>query len=108
MTPNRQRGEVVIVIDGAPYVLRLTLGSLAALETRLEAGSLMGLAERFETGAVRTAELIALLSAGMAGAGHAMTEEALAAASIKGGAVGAMRAGMELLAEAFRPFEDEA
>lgn len=108
MTANRQRGEVVLVIDGTSHVLRLTLGSLAALEARLEVGSLMGLAERFETGAVRTAELIALLSAGLAGGGHAMTEDSLAGADIEGGAVGAMRAGMELLAQAFRPFGDDA
>lgn len=100
---NPHRGEVAIVIDGRRRTMRLTLGALAALETRLEAGSLMGLAERFESGRVGAAELIALLAAGLGGGGDAMDEAALAAADIEGGAVGAMRAGMELLARAFRP-----
>lgn len=103
---NPHRGEVTLVIDGQAHVMRLTLGALAGLETRLEAGSLMGLAERFEDGAVPTADLIALLAAGLAGAGASLSERELAAADIEGGAVGAMRAGVELLARAFRPFGD--
>ncbi len=87
--------------------MRLTLGALAALETRLEAGSLMGLAERFESGRVATGELIALLAAGLAGGGHTVSEDALAKAEIEGGAVGAMRAGMELLSRAFQPFGND-
>lgn len=106
MGPNPQRGEVALVVDGVPRRMRLTLGALAALETRLEAGSLMGLAERFENGRVGTGELIALLAAGLAGAGEEIGEADLAAAEIDGGAVGAMRAGMELLSRAFRPFGD--
>lgn len=91
------------MIDGVPCRLRLTLGALAALEARLEVGSLMGLAERFDTGKVGAAELTALLAAGLAGAGEQMTEDALATAEIEGGAVAAMRAGMELLSATFRP-----
>lgn len=106
---NPQRGEVSLVIDGTPRRLRLTLGALAALEARLEAGSLMGLAERFESGRVGTGELIALLAAGLSGAGEdqdaALDEAALAKAEIDGGAVAAMRAGMDLLALAFRPLD---
>ena len=90
------------MIDGRPRTMRLTLGALAALEARLQAGSLMGLAERFEDGRVATADLIALLAAGLAGAGEPVDEAALAAAEIEGGAVGAMRAGMALLSRAFR------
>jgi hypothetical protein len=82
--------------------MRLTLGALAALEARLGAGSLMGLAERFEDGRVATGDLVALLAAGLAGAGEDLDEEALARAEIEGGAVGAMRKGMELLSRAFR------
>jgi Phage tail tube protein, GTA-gp10 len=99
---NPHRGEVALVIDGRARTMRLTLGALAALEARLAAGSLMGLAERFEDGKVATADLIALLAAGLAGAGEPVDEAALAEAQIEGGAVGAMRAGMALLARAFR------
>ncbi|MFK7945445.1 MAG: gene transfer agent family protein [Paracoccaceae bacterium] len=105
MGPNPHRGEVSLVIDGTSRRLRLTLGALAALETRLDAKSLMGLAERFENGRVGSADLLALLAAGLSGAGETLTEEALATADIEGGAVGAMRAGMDLLACTFRPLE---
>ncbi len=99
---NPHRGEVAIVIDGRSRTMRLTLGALAALEARLQAGSLVGLAERFEDGKVATADLIALLSAGLSAAGEPVDEAELARAEIEGGAVGAMRAGMVLLARAFR------
>lgn len=99
---NPLRGEVSITIDGRARTMRLTLGALASLEARLEAGSLMGLAERFEDGRVSAADLMALLAAGLAGAGEDIAEEALGRAEIEGGAVGALRAGMELLSRAFR------
>ena len=99
---NPHRGEVSITVDGRPRTMRLTLGALASLEARLGAGSLMALAERFEDGRVPTADLLALLAAGLAGAGEELDEEALARAEIEGGAVGAMRKGMELLSRAFR------
>ena len=83
----------------------LTLGALAALETRLESGSLMELAERFESGAIGSQDLIALLSAGLQGGGSKTTEAELANADIAGGAVGALHAGMELLARAFQPLD---
>lgn len=102
MMANPHRGEVSITIDGLPRTMRLTLGALAALEARLEAGSLMGLAERFEDGRVSTGDLVALLAAGLAGAGEALDEAAVASAEIEGGAVGAMRKGMELLGRGFR------
>ncbi|MEO0820012.1 MAG: gene transfer agent family protein [Pseudomonadota bacterium] len=98
---NPARGEVGLVVDGVERRMRLTLGALAALEARLEAGSLMGLAERFESGAVATADLIALLAAGLDGAGEEIDETELTAATIEGGAAGALRAGMALLAGSF-------
>lgn len=102
---NPQRGEVVLVIDGTPRRLRLTLGALAGLEARLGAGGLVALAERFESGAVGADDLIALIAAGLSGAGADIGEAEVAAAEIEGGAVGAMQAGLALLATAFRPGE---
>lgn len=61
------------------------------------------LAERFETGRPGTAELMALLEAGLKGAGSPLAEGELANAEIEGGAVAAMRAGVALLGAAFRP-----
>lgn len=99
---NPRRGEVEIALNGEIHLMRLTLGSLAELEARLEAESLVALAEKFEQGRVASAELIALLAAGLKGAGSPVTEAEVAGADIPGGAVGAMRAGMALIAAAFR------
>ena len=103
MAVNPQRGEVAIRVDGREHVMRLTLGALAELEARLKVTSLLGLAEKFETGGVATAELIALLAAGIGGGGGAVTEDELAVAQIEGGAVGAMKAGLLLLSRTFQP-----
>lgn len=103
---NPQRGEVAIRIDGRDHVMRLTLGVLAELEERLAARSLLALAERFESGGVPTAELIALLAAGIRGGGGAVSEDELASACIEGGAVGAMKAAMLLLSRTFQPGAD--
>ncbi|MCH8167997.1 MAG: gene transfer agent family protein [Proteobacteria bacterium] len=103
MAVNPQRGEVAIRVDGREHVMRLTLGALAELEARLKVTSLLGLAEKFETGGVATAELIALLAAGIGGGGGAVTEDELAVAEIEGGAVGAMKAGLLLLSRTFQP-----
>lgn len=100
---NPQRGEAQIRVNGEERVMRLTLGALAELETRMQATSLLGLAEKFESGGVSASELIALLAAGIRGAGGAVSEEELASAEIEGGAVGAMRAGLMLLSRTFRP-----
>ena len=102
---NPHRGEVSLVVNGEPTRLRLTLGSLAALEARLESNSLIELAERFEGGQIGATDLLALLAAGLQGSGHPMTERELSEAEIGGGAVGAMRAGLALLSAAFQPLE---
>ncbi len=98
---NAARGEVSLVLDGVERRLRLTLGALAELEGRLAAGSLVALAERFETGSVTADDLVALLAAGLRGAGEPITETELARAEIAGGAVAALKTGLELLALAF-------
>lgn len=102
MLSNPLHGEITLVIDQMPRRLRLTLGALAALESRLGAGSLMELAERFETGRVPAADLTALLAAALYGGGETMAEEELAHAEIEGGAANAMRVGMALLVRAFQ------
>ena len=66
---NPWRGEVELVVDGEPRVMRLTLAALAELEARLEAESLIELIGRFETGAFRVRDLIALIVAGLNGGG---------------------------------------
>ncbi len=98
---NPWAGEVSIVIDGEPKVLKLTLGALAKLEAELRTGSLVELVERFESGAFRASDVLALLAAGLSGGGHAIDADALGRAEIEGGPVRAAQAGAELLARAF-------
>lgn len=99
---NPERGEVELVVDGQSRAMRLTLGGLAELESSLAAGSLVALAEKFEGGQVSAQELIALLGAGLRGGGTAISDAELASATIQGGAIAAMRAGMALLEATFR------
>lgn len=98
---NPYRGEVELVVDGTVLPMRLTLGALAELETRLKSDSLVSLIERFEQGQFGTPDLIALLVAGLRGAGWTGNAEALMRAEINGGALHAARQAGKLLATAF-------
>ena len=98
---NPFRGEVDLGVNGARLPMRLTLGALAELELRLGAEGLLPLIERFETGAFRADDLIALLSAGLKGAGWAGCEDDLRAATIDGGPIGAAKAAGALLRVTF-------
>ena len=82
---NPYRGDVDLVVNGEALPMRLTLGALAELEVGLESGSLMALIERFEGGDFSTLDIVALLVAGLRGAGWQGTEKDLLAAQIEGG-----------------------
>lgn len=99
---NPWRGEVTLVIDGEAQVMRLTLGALAALEAELQTESLVALVERFEGGSFAARDVLALLRAGLCGAGARDVAGRLAEAEIAGGPVAAARAAAELLARAFQ------
>ena len=103
---NPARGEVEIVLDGKAQAMRLTLGALAELETALGAEGLVGLAQRFEDGSFGAADLLALLGAGLRGAGLEVSDRTLGAMQIEGGAAGAARAGARLMQATFAPLED--
>lgn len=98
---NPYAGEVRLVIDGQAHVLKLTLGALAELEESLATGTLMELVERFEAGRFSTADLLALIVAGLRGGGWEGRREDLLAAEIEGGLAGAARAAGQVLARAF-------
>lgn len=98
---NPWTGEVTLALNGSPYRMKLTLGALAALEQRLACGSLVDLVQRFETGAFSATDVLALLAAGLQGAGHDIPEDQLARAEITGGPMAATRAAAHLLARAF-------
>ena len=98
---NPYRGDVDLEINGETLPMRLTLGALAELETELESDSLMTLIERFENGGFSTLDIVALLVAGLRGAGWQGTKVDLLAAQIEGGPVMAARSAGQLLKCAF-------
>jgi len=98
---NPYAGEVTLVIDGRPHVLRLTLGALAELEAGMQAGSLMDLVERFENARFSTRDVLALIVAGLRGGGWQGRAEDLMQAEIEGGPMAASRAAARLLSLAF-------
>ena len=101
MTGNPWAGEVALVIDGQPHVLKLTLGALAELEAALEEGDLIALIERFEAGRYSSRDILALIVAGLRGGGWQGRASDLLAAEIEGGAVEAARVAGTLLVRAF-------
>ena len=98
---NPWRGEVAIVVNGATHVMRLSLGALAELEAELHSDSLVALVERFESGAFRSADVVALLCAGLRGGGAHISRSDLLTADIEGGPMAAAKAAARLLALAF-------
>jgi hypothetical protein len=99
--PNLRRGEIEAEFDGAPRRLVLTLGALSELEAAFEARDLIDLAERFETGRLAAPDLIAVLGAGLRGAGETITDREVAALTVDGGAAGYARVVSRLLAATF-------
>ena len=92
---NPYRGEAELVVGGKAYVMRLSLGILAELESELEAGSLMDLVQRFETGEYSARDLLELLRAGLRGGGSDVEP------GVDGGPIVAARAAAKLLAVTF-------
>ena len=98
---NPWRGDVALVIDGQPPVMRLTLGALAELEASLDGDTLVSLVQRFEAGGFNTRDVLALIVAGLRGGGWRGQAADLMQADIAGGPMAAARAAAELLARAF-------
>lgn len=104
---NPYRGEVELEVNGEMRQMRLTLGALAELESRLDSDSLFNMISRFETGAFRVRDLICLLTAGLNGAGWSITEAELLKCHIGGGPLAAAQAAARLLKITFTlPGED--
>jgi hypothetical protein len=60
MIPNKARGETVLMIDGAPRRLCLTLGALAELENAFDVDSVEALSARL--GKLSAGDLVTVLS----------------------------------------------
>ncbi len=101
MSANRRRGEIAAELDGKSFVLCLTLGALAELETAFAADDLTALVEKFSSGKLSARDLTRVLGAGLRGAGHAVSDEEVAAMRSLDGAAGYARIAAELLTATF-------
>jgi len=99
--PNPQRGEVTAMLDGQLHTMRLTLGALAELESALDVPDLIALAERFEQGKLTAKEAIAIIGAGLRGAGQNTTDEEVATMTPDGGIAALIKSAAALLTKAF-------
>ena len=106
--PNVRRGEIEAELGGTPRRLVLTLGALADLEVHFEAGGLVELAERFGSGRLAARDLVAVIAAGLRGAGEAISDREVAALAVEGGAAGYARIVSDLLAATFGGGADTA
>jgi hypothetical protein len=98
---NRYRGEIEATLDGSRYALCLTLGALAELEDALQVADLAALCDRFETGRLSARDAIAVIGAGLRGAGTDIGDKAVAAMRVEGGAAGTVAVVAELLTATF-------
>jgi hypothetical protein len=98
---NLHRGEIGAEIGGARRTLVLTLGALAELEAALGADDLVALSERFASGRLKARDLVAVIAAGLRGAGEAVADDDVARMTISGGAAGYVRIAADLIAATF-------
>jgi len=98
---NRHRGEIDAEIGGVRRTLVLTLGALAELEDAFDAADLVALAGRFESGRLKARDLIAIIGAGLRGAGETVRDQDVAAMTVEGGVAGFARIAGDLLTATF-------
>jgi len=98
---NRQRGEISARLGDGEYTLCLTLGALAELESALRGSDLAALAARFEDGRFSARDLIAIIGAGLRGAGHAIPDAEVASMTTPGGVAGYVAVVSDLLTATF-------
>jgi hypothetical protein len=108
MGANARRGEISATLDGKAYRLCLTLGALAELETALGAGDLVSLGERFSTGRLSAKDMIAVIAAGLRGAGSPLGESDVAAMQVSGGLAAYAKIVADLLLATFGAVAGEA
>lgn len=92
-------GETIIVINGEPRALRLTLGALAEIEQTIGGGDFETLRERLK--APSAGDLLLILHALMVGGGERLTVDLLKASDID------FRAAARAIGKAFRGLEPE-
>lgn len=103
---NALRGEISAEIDGKQWTLCLTLGALASLETSLGAENLAELSNKFANGKLSANDLIKIITAGLIGAGHDLSEADVGAMTIEGGVSAYVDIAARLLTATFSPATD--
>jgi hypothetical protein len=98
---NRHRGEIDAVLDGKPVTLCLTLGALASLESAFGDEDMLALATRFEKGRISARDCQRIIGAGLRGAGFDVSDQAVAAMRVEGGAAGYVDIVARLLSATF-------
>lgn len=106
MAANRRRGEIAAMLDGREMKLRLTLGSLAELETAFAVDDLGALVARFSSGKLSATDMVRVIGAGLRGAGAAISDEEVGAMACDDGAAGYARIVSDLLTQTFGRVEE--
>lgn len=104
---NRHRGEIDAVLDGKPVTLCLTLGALAGLEAAFGDEDMLTLATRFESGRISARDCQRIIGAGLRGAGLDVSDQAVAAMRVEGGAAGYVDIVARLLSATFGAKPDD-
>jgi len=105
---NLHRGEIDAVLDGQPLRLCLTLGALAELESTFGNDDMLAVAERFARGRLSARDAVRIIGAGLRGAGHQVTDDAVARMRAEGGAAGFVDIVSRLLSATFGSTDDVA
>lgn len=105
---NLHRGEIDAVLDGQPLRLCLTLGALAELESTFGNDDMLAVAERFARGRLSARDAVRIIGAGLRGAGHQVTDDAVARMRAEGGAAGFVDIVSRLLSATFGASDDVA
>jgi hypothetical protein len=98
---NAHRGEIDARLNGASYRLVLTLGALAELETAFGHEDMLALADRFSTGRLSARDASRIISAGLRGAGHDISDDTVLTMQADAGAAGYIDIVARLLAATF-------
>ncbi|MEM7695007.1 MAG: gene transfer agent family protein [Pseudomonadota bacterium] len=104
---NRYRGETTAVLDGKQWTLCLTLGALADLEQRFQVGDMSALIDRFSRGTLSARDAIAIIGAGLRGAGNSVDDDQVGRMTAKGGAAGFAEVVTDLLTVTFGEAETD-
>ncbi len=98
---NPHRGEIEACLNGKTWKLCLTLGALAELESAFGDDDMLALAQRFEKGRLSASDATRIIGAGLRGAGHDITNEAVKAMRPEGGVLGIVDIVARLLSATF-------